>query len=528
MSTATRLGRPTAHSPEEATPVGAPILVIDDNPAKRLALRAMLAPLGHEIVEADSGAAGLRLVMVHDYACILLDVRMPVMDGFETASLIRLRTQSELTPIIFVTAQAADELLEDRYAAGAVDFITAPVDPYELRAKVSVLANLFLHAQSNAAKARELQDTADQLSLLTEGAPIGIFQTDGQHRYTYTNARWSEITGVSAEDALGTRWQGIVDVDQHAATTAEFKDGYVFGEEFSSRMRLLAPDGVARIAVMTSRPLLDDRGRLSGWVGTLADVTAEAGAAEAMSEARDHATEALRLKSEFLANMSHEIRTPMTGVLGWAELLLDTDLDTSQHAYVTSLNRAGDTLLNVVNAILDFSKIENGQVAVEQVVFSPRSIVDDVIDLLGPSAQATGLELVPFVDKSVPALVAGDPHRVRQVLTNLTANAIKFTQDGQINVRVTAEHSDGADTVVRFEVADTGAGIADSQLATIFDPFTQADTSITRKHGGTGLGLTISRRLAALMGGEMGVTSELGVGSTFWFTIEVHPVPATR
>ena len=181
----------------------------------------MLAPLGYDIVEADSGSACLRCVMANVFAVILLDVRMPIMDGFETAALIRLRAESELTPIIFVTAHAADEIATDRYAAGAVDFITTPVDPHELRAKVSVLANLFLQAQANATKAHELQDTADQLRLLTETAPIGIFQTDGEHRYTYTNARWSEITGVPADEAIGRLWQVIVDAEQHAATVAE-------------------------------------------------------------------------------------------------------------------------------------------------------------------------------------------------------------------------------------------------------------------------------------------------------------------
>ena len=196
--------------------LAAPILIVDDNPAKRLALRAVLEPLGYDIVEADSGSACLRCVMANVFAVILLDVRMPIMDGFETAALIRLRAESEMTPIIFVTAHAADEIETDRYAAGAVDFITAPVDPHELRAKVSVLANLFLQAQANAAKARELQGTADQLRLLTETAPIGIFQTDAEHRYTYTNARWSEITGIPADEALGTSWQGIIDAEQHA------------------------------------------------------------------------------------------------------------------------------------------------------------------------------------------------------------------------------------------------------------------------------------------------------------------------
>ena len=298
------------------------------------------------------------------------------------------------------------------------------------------------------------------------------------------------------------------------------------GEEFSSRIRVPSRDGSFRIAVMTSRPVVDDLGGLSGWVGTLADITAEAGAERAMAEARDHATEALRLKSDFLANMSHEIRTPLSGVLGWTELLLETELDPAQRGFVQSLTKAGDTLLNVVNSILDFSKIETGQLDVEHVEFSPRTVVDEVVDLLSLPAATKKLELIASLDDSVPAAVLGDPNRLRQVLTNLTSNAIKFTETGQILIRVTANQTAGSDTVIRFEVSDTGEGIAADKLALIFEPFTQADTSISRKHGGTGLGLTISSRLTALMGGELGVTSELGTGSTFWFTIGVQPAPA--
>jgi signal transduction histidine kinase len=271
--------------------------------------------------------------------------------------------------------------------------------------------------------------------------------------------------------------------------------------------------------------LLDGAGRPSGWVGTLADITAEAAAAEAMTEARDHATEASRLKSDFLSNMSHEIRTPMSGVIGWTELLMDTDLDAPQLACVQSLTKAGDTLMSVVNAILDFSKIETGQLVVENVEFSPRTVVDEVVDLLAGSAREQELELVALLDDSVPAVVTGDPNRLRQVLTNLTGNAIKFTQTGGVTIRVTAETA-GSATVVRFEISDTGVGIPADKLALIFEPFTQADTSITRKYGGTGLGLTICSRLTALMGGQIGVDSELGEGSIFWFTIGAHPVGA--
>jgi len=503
-----------------------PVLLVDDNAAKRLALRAVLAPLGFLIVEADSGLAALRCVMARDFAVILLDVRMPVMDGFETAALIRLRWQSEMTPIIFITAYASDELVNaDRYAEGAVDFIFAPVPPDELRAKVSVFANLFTKADELARRAREVQASADQWRLLTDSAPIGIFQTDVDNRYVYTNPRWSEITGIPAAEATGRPWDDIVSADQRADLTAKLADGPAHRVEISHRFELRTAGASPRIVLVTSTSVPASRGGTAGWVGTLADVTAEAGAEAAMSDARDDATAASRLKSDFLANMSHEIRTPMNGVIGMTDLLLETDLDARQRDYAQTVRNSGEALLTIINDILDFSKVEAGKLELENIEFGIPAIVDDVVDLLAGTAQSKGIELVGIVAGSVPAVVSGDPGRVRQVLTNLVGNAIKFTRAGEVVVRVTVADLAGIGTGIRFEVSDTGDGIAPDKLETVFEPFVQADTSTSRKYGGTGLGLAISGQLVALMGGDCGVSSELGLGSTFWFTISVQAAP---
>ena len=303
-----------ADEPTDAVNATVPILVVDDNPAKRLALTAMLLPLGHSVVEADSGIAALRRLLEQEFAVILLDVRMPIMDGFETAALIRQRLESEMTPIIFITAYGTDEIMEtDRYAEGAVDFMFAPVPPEVLRAKVSVFANLYLKAEALAAQAREVQTSADQFRLLTDAAPIGIFQTDAENRYIYTNPRWTEITGISSEEAAGREWSSIIDARQCADLDAEFPDDSLDRAELGHRFELSLPGSVSRIVLVTSRPIPDGRGGVAGSVGTLADVTAEAGVQAAQSIARDELAAIARLD-------------PLTGLGNRRALQEDLDL----------------------------------------------------------------------------------------------------------------------------------------------------------------------------------------------------------
>ena len=270
-----------------------------------------------------------------------------------------------------------------------------------------------------------------------------------------------------------------------------------------------------------SAPIRDDAGRLTGVVMTFRDVTEQIHFEAALLDAVQSAEHANQAKSRFLANMSHEIRTPMNGLLGMSELLLKTPQTPKQRQFTESLHRSGKHLLHIINDILDFSKIEAEKLELETLDFPLHQTIEDTVQLFAEPAQKKGLELICHIESTVPSMAQGDPGRIRQILTNLVGNAIKFTTQGEVYLRASVAKDEMNVFELRIEVLDTGIGIPPEAQSKIFEAFSQADSSTTRRFGGTGLGLTITKDLVELMGGQLTFLSKEGNGSTFIFTVSL-------
>jgi PAS domain S-box-containing protein len=484
----------------------AAILIVDDDVRKRVALRSALQPLGHRIVEADSGIAALRQLMVEDFAVILLDVQMPGMDGFETASLIRQRRQSEMTPIMFITAYSSDEIDQhDHYAGGAVDFIFAPIPPSELRSKVSFFAHIFIDAQRLALKAHAVQSSMDELRVLTDSAPIGIFQTDGDNRYVYTNPHWSEITGVAAADAVGQDWDCIVEHERRG----EFATALTKGPGLDHRFQLNQRPSKPRILMVSSRSI-PSTGAPSGWVGTLADVTAEDELQTALFVARDAAVSASNMQRNFAASASHELRTPTASIVGYLEEVFENaQLTEEDQGLLHIVYRNAQRLSRLIDdlMVLDETEIGTPMSRLEATALTP--VIERVLATFSADAQRSGVDLRAHPGSD--AAVMAHPMRLEQALSNLISNALKFTPEGgtvTVEVNVNGRR-------VELGVADTGPGIEPVDLDRIFERFYRTTAAIDQAVRGSGLGLAIAKAMIEEQGGRITVSSTPGRGSVF-------------
>ncbi|MDG4883734.1 response regulator [Mesorhizobium sp. WSM4884] len=351
---------------------------------------------------------------------------------------------------------------------------------------------------------------------LIDNVPVSIYAKRSDLRQFYVNKGWCDLTGFSKEEAIGKTDVEIFGADGEAFVAGDLAVLRT-GETQEIEEKVTLPDGSVRHQFARKGAMIASDGSLY-LIGSTTDITELKQREAELREARQRAVLADRAKSEFLANMSHEIRTPMNGVLGMAELLAKSDLDSKQKTFTDIIVKSGNALLTIINDILDFSKIDAGQLVLDPAPFNLAEAIEDVATLVSTRAKEKDLELIVRVQPGLDGQFVGDVGRLRQIVTNLLGNAVKFTDEGHVLVDVTGERVP-AGTRLTISITDTGIGIPEDKLKLVFEKFSQVDTSSTRRHEGTGLGLAITSRLVELMGGEIGVDSAEGKGSTFWFTV---------
>jgi two-component system sensor histidine kinase/response regulator len=493
------------------------ILIVEDSQDDaELAVRAMRRG-GLEVIyrRVETPEAMRASLEQGSWDAVIADYSMPRFTGL--AALKMLHDMKLDLPFILVSGTVGEDVAVQAMKCGADDYV---LKSNLARLPLAVERELRDHevrADRNRAEAR--------YHSLVDRVPVGLFRVSPERRIIEANPALIEMLGFSDGESLkqadvADLWLRPEELDRFRDVIA--RDGVVQNFE----MEIRRPDGSVLWCEQSVRSIRDAAGKVGQYEGVLVDINRRKLAQEETNLARDRvrdlALETARLRSEFLASMSHEIRTPLVGIIGTGELLSRSDLTREQRRLTEIIRSSGELLLTVVNDILDFSKLAAGRVVLEKLDFDLVELTENLIDSFAAAARAKGIELALHVDVNLPTGLKGDPNRLRQVLNNLVANAIKFTERGDVIVRARRMNDTAGDVVLRFEVVDTGIGIPFEVQNCLFQPFVQAEGSTSRRFGGTGLGLVIAAKLVEQMGGEIGFESETEKGSNFHFTARIE------
>jgi PAS domain S-box-containing protein len=495
------------------------ILLVDDQSANLLALESILTDMDENLVKAESGRAALRALLDREFAVVLLDVQMPDLNGFETASLIRERDKSRDTPIIFLTALSRSETHMFRgYELGAVDYIFKPFHPEVLRAKVSVFVELFRKREAIKKQAQQLRQLSRQNDLILKAAAEGIFGVDLEGVATFVNPAAAGMIGRDPEDVVGHDVHALLHPSVPGVSTCDERQCTLYSALRGNRVRdeveatFFREDGTSFPVEFHVSPIQDEMGKSIGSVITFRDVTEKRAAAlAAENERRYREAEAQnRAKDNFLATLSHELRTPMTSILGWVQFLRAGDYEPDELIEALQMIESSAKLQKrLIDDMLDVSRIVLGKFHVDLRPTHLPEIVEAAVTTARPDASERGVRLTSEIEP-VEGLVEADGARLQQVIGNILSNAIKFTPPGK-QVDLQLHRVNGS---VQIRIHDEGDGIEPAFLPHVFERLRQADSSA--KRSGLGLGLAIARHIIDLHNGDITAESEgLGKGATF-------------